>query len=52
MIVDSPGFGETRSFEEMVLNYIYNAAAFIFVIDSTNAGGMQERVSRVKLINK
>lgn len=47
MIVDSPGIGETKEMTEMVLGYILNAAAFIYVIDSTNAGGMQARVKDI-----
>lgn len=47
MIVDSPGIGETKEMTSMVLSYILNAAAFIYVIDSTNAGGMQARVKEL-----
>lgn len=49
MVVDSPGIGETRHMEELVMNYISKAAAFIFILDSTNAGGMQERVTVTSL---
>lgn len=45
VLVDSPGVGETEAMKKMVLDYITNAAAFIFVIDSKNAGGMLERVN-------
>lgn len=45
MIIDSPGIGETKEMTNMVLNYILNASAFIYIIDSTNAGGMQARVN-------
>ena len=48
MIVDSPGIGETKEMTSTVLSYILNASAFIYVIDSTNAGGMQARVSMVR----
>ncbi|XP_052776009.1 uncharacterized protein LOC128213935 [Mya arenaria] len=46
-IVDSPGVGETAEMENLVLDYVVNAAAFIYVIDITNAGGVQERVERL-----
>ena len=46
MIVDSPGVGESDIMDEIVLNYLPNAFAFIFVINSSNAGGVQkDRVS-------
>ena len=51
MIVDSPGVGETSDMEKTVLNYVANAAAFIYIIDSTNAGGMQERVKILEYSN-
>ncbi|XP_053393798.1 uncharacterized protein LOC123525928 [Mercenaria mercenaria] len=47
MIVDSPGIGETKEMTSMVLSYILNASAFIYIIDSTNAGGMQARVKEL-----
>jgi len=49
MIVDSPGIGEDYSMDSAVMEYVENAAAFIYVIGITNAGGVQERVS---LINR
>ena len=46
MIVDSPGIGESDEMDEIVEQYLPNAFAFIYVINSTNAGGIQEdRVS-------
>ncbi len=42
MIVDSPGVGENNDMNESVLNYLPNAFSFIYVINSTNAGGIQE----------
>ncbi len=42
MIVDSPGIGENDDMNESVLNYLPNAFCFIYVINSTNAGGIQE----------
>ena len=46
MIVDSPGIGESDFMDEIVVNYLPNAFAFIYVINSSNAGGVQkDRVS-------
>ncbi|KAL9963754.1 hypothetical protein ACROYT_G027290 [Oculina patagonica] len=42
MIVDSPGVGENDDMNESVLDYLPNAFCFIYVINSTNAGGIQE----------
>ncbi|KAH3734302.1 hypothetical protein DPMN_040741 [Dreissena polymorpha] len=44
VIVDSPGVGETQEMTDVVLGYVEKAAAFIFVIDMMNAGGVQQRV--------
>ena len=44
MIVDSPGIGETTEMKELVLDYILKACTFIYVINSTCAGGVQDRV--------
>ncbi|XP_078655565.1 uncharacterized protein LOC144902179 [Branchiostoma floridae x Branchiostoma belcheri] len=41
-IVDSPGVGESDEMDKHVSNYISNAFAFIYVISSPNAGGVQE----------
>ncbi|CAH3120319.1 unnamed protein product, partial [Pocillopora meandrina] len=41
VIVDSPGVGESDIMDEIVLNYLPNAFAFIYVINSSNAGGVQ-----------
>nr|XP_058947126.1 uncharacterized protein LOC131775043 [Pocillopora verrucosa] len=38
-IVDSPGIGESKIMDEIALNYLPNAFAFIHVINSSNAGG-------------
>ena len=46
MIVDSPGIGETAEMKELVLDYILKACTFIYVINSTCAGGVQDRVSK------
>ena len=45
VIIDSPGVGESREMDEMVVNYLPKAFAFIYVINSYDAGGIQERVS-------
>ena len=46
MIVDSPGIGESDEMDEIVEQYLPKAFAFIYVINSTNAGGIQkDRVS-------
>ncbi|KAL4237086.1 hypothetical protein ACF0H5_005468 [Mactra antiquata] len=50
VIVDSPGIGESKEMNDIVKNYILNASVFLYIIDSTNAGGMLERVS--KLVKK
>ena len=45
-IIDSPGVGETDEMDEMVIQYLPKAFAFIYVINSANAGGVQkDRVS-------
>ena len=46
MIVDSPGIGDSKRVSEITLEYLRWAYAFIYVINSPNAGGVQEdRVS-------
>ncbi|KAL9963737.1 hypothetical protein ACROYT_G027271 [Oculina patagonica] len=42
MIVDSPGVGESDVMNEFVLSYLPQAFCFIYVIKSSNAGGIQE----------
>lgn len=49
MIVDSPGIGESREITEMVKQYLSYASAFIYVINSSNAGGLQP--DRVSILN-
>ena len=52
MIVDSPGVGENEVMDKSVVNYMPNALCFIYVINSGNAGGVQEdRVSIRSLKN-
>lgn len=43
-IIDSPGFGENATMDKLLLDYISNNQifAFIYVIKSDNAGGVQE----------
>ena len=46
VIIDSPGIGESDIMDEIVKQYLPEAFAFIYVINSTNAGGIQkDRVS-------
>ena len=46
MIIDSPGVGESDEMDEMVIEYLPEAFAFLYVIDCTHAGGVQkDRVS-------
>ena len=46
VIVDSPGIGDSEHISKIVLEYMPQACAFIYVINSPNAGGLQEdRVS-------
>ena len=49
VIVDSPGIGENAKMDEVVIQYLPEAFAFIYVINSANAGGVQQdRVSTIK----
>ena len=51
MIVDSPGVGESDIMDEIVTQYLPQAFAFLYVINSANAGGVQrDRVSIAKTI--
>ena len=46
VIIDSPGIGESAIMDEIVNQYLPEAFAFIYVINSANAGGVQkDRVS-------
>lgn len=44
MIVDTPGFGdqEQQGVAEKMMSYLPNALAFIFVLNVSNAGGIQD----------
>ena len=47
MIVDSPGIGDSEDASKIALEYLPQASAFVYVINSPNAGGLQEdRVSQ------
>ena len=39
--MDSPGVGESGIMDDMVKEYLPEAFAFIYVINSVNAGGIQ-----------
>ena len=41
VIVDSPGIGESREITQTVKEFLPTAFAFIYVINSSNAGGLQ-----------
>ena len=46
VIVDSPGIGDSEKVCNIALEFLPKAFAFIYVINSTNAGGTQDdRVS-------
>ena len=40
--MDSPGIGESQIMDDMVNEYLPEAFAFIYVINSPNAGGIQQ----------
>ncbi|XP_066272437.1 uncharacterized protein [Branchiostoma lanceolatum] len=41
-LVDSPGIGESTATTSIAMNYLSEAFAFIYVINSASAGGVQE----------
>ena len=46
VIIDSPGIGESDIMDEIVKQYLPQAFAFIYVLNTANAGGVQkDRVS-------
>ena len=46
VIIDSPGIGESAIMDKIVKQYLPEAFAFIYVINTPNAGGVQkDRVS-------
>ncbi|KAL9964119.1 hypothetical protein ACROYT_G027703 [Oculina patagonica] len=42
ILVDSPGIGESKIMDDMVQEYIPEAFAFIYVINTAHAGGIQK----------
>ncbi|XP_022796271.1 uncharacterized protein LOC111334724, partial [Stylophora pistillata] len=42
VIIDSPGVGESDIMDEIVTEYLPRAFAFIYVLNSANAGGVQK----------
>ncbi|RMX41275.1 hypothetical protein pdam_00023432, partial [Pocillopora damicornis] len=42
VIVDSPGIGDSKRVSEITLKYLSQAYAFIYVINTINAGGLQQ----------
>ena len=48
-IVDTPGIGESQEMTERLMDYLPNAVAFIYVINSSIAGGVQD--DRVSLMD-
>ena len=42
VIIDSPGVGESEIMDEIVTEYLPWAFAFIYTINSPNAGGVQK----------
>lgn len=41
-IVDTPGIGENDHLTDVLLTYLPNAVAFIYVINASNSGGIQD----------
>ncbi|XP_056003687.1 uncharacterized protein LOC125663356 [Ostrea edulis] len=53
VIVDTPGIGDKEEFANMLMDYIHNALAFVFLVNMGNAGGIQGgRVYQYTLRNK
>ena len=53
LIVDSPGIADTQEMTDIVLDYLMEACAFIYIINSANAGGVApERVGLLNLGTK
>ncbi|XP_062615150.1 uncharacterized protein LOC134276885 [Saccostrea cucullata] len=42
MLVDTPGIGTSEELTNMLLRYLPSAIAFVFIINVSNAGGVQE----------
>ena len=51
--MDSPAIGESDNMDKIVAQYLPEAFAFIYVMDSANAGGVhKDRVNNIALVNK
>ena len=51
VIIDSPGLGESDEMDSVLMRYLPNAFAFIYVIDVSHAGGVQEDLKKkVKIL--
>ncbi|XP_028400626.1 dual serine/threonine and tyrosine protein kinase-like [Dendronephthya gigantea] len=44
VIIDTPGLGESDVMDNVLMNYLPNAFAFIYVIDVSHAGGVQRDI--------
>ncbi|XP_028400784.1 uncharacterized protein LOC114523921 [Dendronephthya gigantea] len=42
VIIDSPGLGESDEMDKVLMKYLPNAFAFIYVLDTSRAGGIQK----------
>ena len=42
VIIDSPGVGESKQMDDMVIQYLPEAFAFIYVANSSLGGGVQK----------
>ena len=40
--MDSPGLGESEQMDEVLMNYLPNAFAFIYILDVSRAGGLDK----------
>lgn len=45
VIIDSPGVGESKEMDDMVIQYLPEAFAFIYVVNIADAGAVKDRVS-------
>lgn len=52
MIVDTPGIGGSEEATEKMMDYLPNALSFVFVINVSNAGGMQKDRVLTKFLRK
>ena len=51
--MDSPGLGESEKMDEILMNYLPNAFAYIYILDVARAGGVQrESTMKVLFYNK